>query len=192
MNKKISLTVIIILLVIGSVSSQNIRPRNRSIYGSYSILTAKYDHQTFKSDYAASLMVGRTFFFHKTPIYENYWIGLDWTVLDLSMAHYKKFTELSETIFNQMGAGTHIGPSFWYSPVNGLSLNYYFRIAPTFSWVKFKTGGDNFTGYSKYWVTGVSFSYKLFAMGVEYKWGSTDDSKMKTHGPGFYIGVRLW
>ena len=194
MNKIILLTVIIFFSTIWDADCQTLRPRNRHIYGSYSLLKTKYNGQTFNSDYAASLMGGRTFFFHKNAISDNYWIGLDWMILDLSLAHYEKDVNIyKRTIFNQVEAGTHIGPSFWYSPVNGLSLNYYFRFAPSLSRVKFKSEGSNFLKYAEYWVTGVSFSYKFFVAGAEYKWGTISNrQEMKTHGPRFYAGVRLW
>ena len=189
---KIIILLVIIFLTIPSAYSQAYRPRNRYIQGSYSLLKTEYDNQTYNSDYAFSLGAGRTFFFHKQAIYDNFWIGLDWMVLDFSLAHFEKDIEANLVKFNQMEAGTHVGPSFWYSPVKGISLNYYFRFAPTLSRIKFKDSSTKLNEYAQYWVTGASFSYKIFAFGLEYKWGGYNKSNVKTNGPRFYLGVRLW
>ena len=191
MKKVISL-IVIIFLITPSAYSQVYKPRNRYVYGSYSLLETKHNNETYKSDYAVSLEAGRTFFLHKQAINNEFWIGLDWMILDLAMAHFEKNIEADIIKFNQWEAGMHFGPSFWYSPTNGVSFNYYFRFAPTLSRIKFKDINTELNEYAQYWVTGASFSYKLIALGLEYRWGGYNESNVKTKGPRFYLGIRLW
>ena len=190
--KKFISFIVIIFLITPNAKSQSYKPRNRYIQGSSSLLKARYNNQTYKSDYAISLDAGRTFFLHKQALNNEFWIGFDWTILDLALARFEKNVEAGMLEFKQLEAGMHFGPSFWYSPVNGLNFNYYLHFAPTLSRIKFKGLNTKINDYAQYWVTGASFSYKLFSLGLEYRWGSYNESNVKTKGPGFYFGIRLW
>lgn len=183
------------------------RPRYFNI--SYGKQTLKFgEGDAIKSDYAAAITRGRTYYLHKKPIAGLIRFGLDWTTFDLNFAGYsEKYEEYGETEkYNmyQLEAGMHVGPSVMVTPLPGLGVNAYFRYAPSFT--AFYDSEEFYYNYGSFFVVGGAISYKVISLGVESRWGSSkfklededafgdlskEKIKVKTSGTRIYLGFRF-
>ena len=146
----------------------------------------------WKSQYAFSVNMGRTFYLHKKPLAGMMKFGIDWTYIDYVYAKYKdnqettdegitNSTPYSSDIFSeftgdeidlgimQMDLGMHLGPSFTINPVGDLMISTYFHFIPSVSFV-FLNDEINYN-FVPYWSYGGASAWKAISLGVEYRWG---------------------
>lgn len=152
----------------------------------------------WKSQYAFSVNMGRTFYLHKKPLAGMMKFGIDWTYFDYVFAKYKDNQETADEendnsntgsnipgyypgIFGssgkdeidlgvmQMDLGMHLGPSFTINPVGDLMINTYFHFIPSVSFV-FLNDEINYN-FVPYWSYGGAIAWKAISLGVEYRWG---------------------
>ena len=151
--------------------------------------------QALKSNFGASLTVGRTYFLHKKPIARMIRFGIDATWFDLNYANYKlqyKYVgdygggyyddyygdEEESYSYHQAEIAMHAGPSVTVNPIDKLNVHAYFRYAPSFSILY---ADSFFGGYASYFVTGAAVSYNWIGLGVEARFGKP---KLKEFGAG--------
>ena len=145
-----------------------------------------------KSEWGAGMEFGTTYFLHPKPIVGMIRIGLDFTYLDLQYNNYREEVAgkvLSRSHFTSIGM--QLGPSVTVSPIPRLHAKAYLRYSPTFSGYfskTYATGGfleDTFTffgGYGSYITTGLSASYSVATIGVEWRWGGGNLHKLDVDG----------
>lgn len=165
------------------------------------------DFDQLKSDWGASITIGKTFFLHKKPVANFIRFGIDATWFDLSYANYKLNDFGLKETFHHAEAAMHVGPSITLTPVKGLNISGYFRYAPTFA-ALYSTANDNYNlGYATRFVAGGCLSYKFFGVGFESRFGINkfdpfeefvfedheDIEKIKTNLKGFrvYLSFRF-
>ena len=140
--------------------------------------------QALKSNFGASLTVGRTYFLHKEPIARMIRFGIDATWFDLNYTNYKlqyKYTgsdyggyyeEDEETYsYHQADIAMQVGPSISINPIDKLNVHAYFRYAPSFSILY----ADSFFGsYASHFVTGAAIYYNWIGLGMEARFGNAN------------------
>ena len=154
--------------------------------------------ETLNSDFAVSLLRGKTYYLHKQPLFGMLKFGLDWTFFDLAVAKYT----VEENPFEDGGdiykgeVGMQFGPSITVNPVDFLKVNVYFRYDPSFS-VAYDQNSNFLMNYGSYFNTGLAVSYKVISLGAEYRWGSTsytvddEDQNWKVSGTYLYLSFRF-
>ncbi len=126
-----------------------------------------------KPDFAIAVSNGNTFYLHKKPIAGLMKFGLDWTHVDVSIAHFGEFNikdgmEQMQLGHLKMDIGMGLGPSFTINPVDYLKLTAYFRVTPTYS-LSFENS-QLYGGYATFFNPGVHIAYKVISFGYEYRW----------------------
>ena len=153
-----------------------------------------------KSNYGASLTIGRTFFLHKNPIGGFLRLGIDATWFDLNYTNYKikhiTYWETYRYEYLQGDLSVHIGPSVTLTPTPKLYIHGYFRYAPTLSALYMDEvlymGGDTF------WIYGASISYGTIGVGFEHRnrgcgYGEVDwESEEHEYTPAFNSVFEGW
>lgn len=145
----------------------------------FSNTTLKQDETPdLKSNYGASLNVGKTFYLHKKPIGNILKFGIDATWFDLTYTNYDikhiTYWETDEYQYHQGEFSMHIGPSVTINPVGKMLIHGYFRYAPTFS--ALYADDVVYGNYATFFVAGASLSYGAIGLGFENRFG---DSKYK-------------
>lgn len=179
-------------------------PRNAYVTVGYVMSEVKKqgEYSGLNSRYGMSISVGYTFLLNKKPLWNNVYVGVDWTFLHgdfrqyrFKMADYIPKSRLGE--YNQKDInenneidhttiGMQIGPSLTMMAAKDLQLSAYFRYAPSLDFIE--TSVDPYNpptdarlgsyqesvdySYAGYYTVGVSASYKIFMAGVEYTTGS--------------------
>lgn len=162
--------------------------RVRSSYFNLGFAESKLDQDDFgqmTSDWGAFFAVGKTFYLHKEPILNLIKFGIDATWFDLTYAHYKPEVLWRKGTFHHAEAAVHVGPSVTVTPLDGLSVNAYFRYAPTFSAI-YSTTEDHYNlSYATRFVCGATVSYKVIGVGVETRFGMNNIDPLAA----FYTGA---
>ena len=175
------------------------------MYGKQDLTFEEDGEESFKlkSDWAAAISFGRTFYLHKRPIAGMIKFGLDWSFLDLNVGSFKVeeddgYEVYEETLYKGE-AGMQFGPSITINPISHLKVAAYFRVVPSYSATYYD---DEFKGnYATFFTYGVSVAYKVISLGVEQRWGKTkfdvEDGdyesykvNVKSKGPRFYLSFR--
>ena len=169
-------------------------------------LTFEEDGEEFfklKSDWAAAVAFGHTYYLHKRPLVGMIKFGLDWSFLDLNVGSFKVqeddgYDVYEETLYKGE-VGMQFGPSITINPISHLKVAAYFRVAPSYSAAYYD---DEFKGkYATFFTYGVSVAYKVISLGVEQRWGKTEFDfedgdyesykvNVKSKGPRFYLSFR--
>ncbi len=153
----------------------------------------------WKSQYAFSYNMGRTYYLHKKPLAGMMKFGIDWTYFDVTFAKYKDDQQYKEEEISseggytqsdpdnpfsdiveestedidlgvmQIDAGMHVGPSFTINPVGNLMISTYFHFIPSVSFV-FLNDEINYN-FVPSWSYGGAIAWKAISLGVEYRWG---------------------
>ena len=103
-------------------------------------LTFEEDGEEFmklKSDWAAAISFGRTYYLHKRPLAGMIKFGLDWSFLDLNVGSFKVqeddgYDVYEETLYKGE-VGMQFGPSVTINPISHLKVAAYFRVVPSYS-----------------------------------------------------------
>ena len=175
------------------------------MYGKQDLTFEEGGEESFKlkSDWAAAISFGRTFYLHKRPIAGMIKFGLDWSFLDLNVGSFKMqeddgYEVYEETLYKGE-AGMQFGPSITINPISHLKVAAYFRVVPSYSATYYD---DEFKGnYATFFTYGVSVAYKVISLGVEQRWGKTEfdvedgdyesyQVNVKSKGPRFYLSFR--
>ena len=175
------------------------------MYGKQDLTFEEDGEESFKlkSDWAAAISFGRTYYLHKRPIAGMIKFGLDWSFLDLNVGSFKVeeddgYEVYEETLYKGE-AGMQFGPSVTINPISHLKVAAYFRVVPSYSAAYYD---DEFKGkYATFFTYGVSLSYKVISLGVEQRWGKTEFDfgdedyesfkvNVKSKGPRFYLSFR--
>ncbi|MDR0892478.1 MAG: hypothetical protein LBN24_07675 [Mediterranea sp.] len=215
--RKILLMTLLLIVAGGNAMGQETRTRGTYLNLNYVSSTMKFEGNSskLKSDYGAALTIGHTFNLHKKPILGLIRIGIDCTYFDLNFAKSSYDTEgysdgsgweAENVNVYKAEVGMQVGPSIKITPVKGLSASVYYRYAPSYSGYYDDEVEEFKGGYGSYSVLGLSVAYKVIAIGVENRWGTTklnidsEDSdgktvtnkmKLKTSGPRLYVGFRF-
>ena len=170
-----------------------------------------------RNNYGFSLTRGRTFMFHNKPIARLVSIGLDAVFFDVSYSNYTVVpaslgvtvpgenesisTILEERTLNKMEYSLQVGPSVTITPGQKLTIEAYFRYAPTFSVLLSNPDGFSAMGnYATMFVTGGMVSWGIIGVGAEYRFGdcsynnftgALQDFSAKTSGFRAYITLRF-
>ena len=167
-----------------------------------------------RNNYGFSLTRGRTFMFHNKPIARLVSIGLDAVFFDVSYSNYTVVpaslgvtvpgenesisTILEERTLNKMEYSLQVGPSVTITPGQKLTIEAYFRYAPTFSVLLMD---KSFAGnYASLFVTGASVAFGKLGVGMEARLGSAEyktfsgdlsyESGLKTSGFRAFLQIR--
>lgn len=167
-----------------------------------------------RNNYGFSLTRGRTFMFHNKPIARLVSIGLDAVFFDVSYSNYTVIpaslgvtvpgendgisTILEERTLNKMEYSLQVGPSVTITPGQKLTIEAYFRYAPTFSVLMMD---KSFAGnYASLFVTGASVTFGKLGVGMEARLGSAEyktfsgdlsyESGLKTSGLRAFLQIR--
>ncbi len=157
----------------------------------------------FKNKLGVGLQWGRTFNFHKRPLGDIVYIGLDYTWMDLNFNQYNYDTISIDNIFNPeehylpwnhkkmtLDYGMSIGPSLTFYPftpihsdiTDKIRFNFYFHVGYCASGTLIKDvhGSDGKTKEQFAWGHGLYTSYggslTWNSIGIGYEW--RDDSKL--------------
>lgn len=199
--KKLLLLIAVLFLAMQGTSAQARPEKARAryfnlSYGTQTLKSPEVMDVGLKSDYAAALSIGRTFYLHKTPLWGMVKFGLDCTWFDANFASYKveeedysgyssydpdeddsSYDDEDSSIGSyQLELGVHVGPSITVTPVKNLKVNAYFRYAPSVS--AFLNDDDAHWGYGSFFVSGAAVSYKVISLGAEGRWGSSKYSSL--------------
>ena len=130
--------------------------------------------QELKSNYGASLAVGRTFYLHEEPFADIMRFGIDITWLDLNYTNYKikHITDSgsNEFQYHQTEVGVQAGPSITIKADEKLYIHAYFRYAPSYSFLH--TDEETYSNYATFFVGGSTVSYGNIGVGIEARFGS--------------------
>lgn len=161
------------------------------------------DEFKLKSEFGASISMGRTYYLHKKPLLGMIKIGLDWSWIDMSFAKYSTI-DLENSLGTrsiwdgndydededydedldldlelgcfQLETGMSVGPSVTINPINHLKVNAYFHFTPSASMIFLD---DNISAsYASFFNIGAAVSYKFISIGVEKRWGSANYSSL--------------
>lgn len=85
----------------------------------------------FKSDWGASLQVGRSYRLHKEPIANVAQFCIDYTGIDLNLNHYK--AEEGKVLYNSAATYTSDGDEYYYTPwlLEKYEVNYGMSLGPS-------------------------------------------------------------
>ena len=170
----------------------------------------------YKSDWAAALTSGKTFYLHKRPLARMIKFGLDWTWFDLNAAQYsfvdtELFKDRERNNLYQAEIGMHVGPSVTINPVHHLKVSAYYRLAPSYS-ALFDADDEGFYhNFCLFNTVGAAISWKVLSVGIEMRSGkanydgiefgefgpgksgepTADCYKLKTESVRFYFGFRF-
>lgn len=151
-------------------------------------LTQKDAGMTWKSDLAAAMAMGRTYYLHKKAILGMIKFGLDWTFFDINFGKYQDETgffadeedygygDPEKIDLYQAEVGMGIGPSVTINPVNHLKVSAHFHVTPSMSLLV--VDGDVNTSYGTFMSVGGAIAYKAISIGVEHRWGTTKYNSM--------------
>ncbi len=132
----------------------------------------------FKSNYGASVTIGRTFFVHKNPLFDFLSFGIDATWLDLTYTNYDvkhiTYWATRNYQYHQGEISMQVGPSVTLNIVDKFNVQGYFRYAPSFS-VLYSDDAMNPNptsgNYATFFVGGGSVSYGAIGLGFEARFG---------------------
>lgn len=128
-----------------------------------------------KSNYGASLTVGRTFYLHKKPIANILKFGIDATWFDINYTNYDvthiTYWNTNKFQIHEGEIGMQVGPSLTINPISKMNIHVYFRYAPSFSC--FYADDEFQGGYATYIVGGGSLTYSFFGLGLEWRHGTS-------------------
>lgn len=146
-------------------------------YVSQRLYEPETDVELGRSKLGVAFTTGRTINFHRRPIANTVFIGLDMTWFELQYAQYEKPIGLGEKL--HMGDLTMfgIGPSVSVYPVGRLFMHAYLRYNPTLS-TYFNGDMDMMGGYASMMVSGLSVSWSAISIGAEARWGKGKYSSM--------------
>lgn len=158
-----------------------------------------------KNNWGISLTRGRTYALHAKPIARLITIGIDASFFDLSYSNYTLGWDYEESFdgkggraeaskLHKMEYSLQVGPSVTITPGKQFTIAAYARFAPSFSAYYYD---ESFGGnYMSMLVTGASFNYRSFGLGIEARMGACkyknfggdlDFSAMKVKTSGFRV-----
>lgn len=177
-----------------------------------------------KNNWGISLTRGRSYMLHKKPIARLISIGIDASFFDVTYSKYSAAPVLlgatigdmdpdnidensdeykslaEEQDFHKIEYSFQVGPSITITPGKKVTIEAYFRFAPTFSCMYVDS---SFSGnYASMFVTGASVAYGRIGVGLEARLGSCkyknfsgdldfSNNKIKTSGFRAFLQFRF-
>lgn len=154
---------------------------------------------TWKAEWGINYSQGYIFYLHKKPLFGKMMLGLDWSIVDFNFVKYKdkfntfglfpedlNFSNYYNDIYDygsgyngdresvdvtQFEYSMQFGPVVSVNPFGNVKTDLYFKVAPSFSMLKFKE--ENYFSYGTFFVFGGEIGYKRVSFGVEGRWGNT-------------------
>ena len=113
---------------------------------------------------------------------EPFSLGFDATWVELNYVNYKLNIHhdgiVDKETYHQMAAGVQAGVSATFAPSDVFSVLLYARYAPCFDMLN--RDGKLYGGYGGYLVTGLSFCFGRIGLGGDFRYGSSDYSKLSS------------